>query len=254
MLRSDFDDLRATALVPGPDGRPAGRLVAAGLRPSARADAAPERARARRDRVRQRLLPVSAVRAVALGDADRPAGVRHRRLRQRGRAGGDRADAGARAPGPRVPHGGGRQDALRRARPAAWLRAPADGGHLSGRRRLDAGLGASAGPAAALVPHDGERARPGRVRGGDADRLRRGGLLSRGPQALRHRPPPARSAVPAVRLVHQSPRSVGDPQAPLAALPALGDPRSGGAVAAACSRPTRTAGGCGRCAASTRRR
>ena len=58
----------------------------------------------------------------------------------------------------RLRHVPERQDALRRPGPAARLRAAADDRRLSRRPRLDAGLAAAADRAAALVPHDGERA------------------------------------------------------------------------------------------------
>ena len=140
--------------------------------------------------VRQRLLRLSAVRALAGGDAHRPPGLLRGGLRQRRRAAGHDADRRARAAGRRLSHRSRRQDALRRPRSAARLRGAADHRHLPGRRRLDAGLEPLAGPAAALVPHDGERAQPRGHRRQHADRLRRGGLLPGVAQAVaiaRHR-------------------------------------------------------------------
>ena len=108
------------------DGRPAGCGVSALLRPRGRACPAPGRARAVGHGLRERLLRLAAVCAVALGDAGRPARVGDRRLRQRRRARGLDADDRPSAARRRLRHGARRQDALRRPRPAARLRGSAD--------------------------------------------------------------------------------------------------------------------------------
>src|SRR5215208_6190173 len=66
-------------------GRPARGPVAAGLRARRGQGAAPRRAGRPIDRVRERLLPLAAVRAVARRAAHRTAAVGDRRVRQRGR-------------------------------------------------------------------------------------------------------------------------------------------------------------------------
>ena len=109
--------------------------------------------------VRERLLQQPAVRAVARSLHDR--------------AGCPRAPAPTTTP-PRfppaiptfahylrragLPHLPRRQDAFRRARPAARLRGAADHRHLSRRFRLDARLGRAGGADRLVVPQHGERA------------------------------------------------------------------------------------------------
>ena len=88
------------------------------------------------------------------------------------------ADRGARAAVGRIRHGPRREDALRRARPAARLRGAPDDRRLSRELRLDAGLAPPAGRAPPLVPQHGEPAPGGGAGVGDADRLRRRGLRS----------------------------------------------------------------------------
>ena len=109
--------------------------------------------------VRERLLQLAAVCAVAGCDADRPAAVADRCLRQRGGAARGRAHGHPPAARRGLQHGADRKDALRRPRPAARLRAAADQRRLSGGVRLDARLAAARRQRAALVPQHVEPAR-----------------------------------------------------------------------------------------------
>ena len=162
------------------------------------------------------------MRAVACFAAHRPAPFRHRRLRQRRRAVRVDPDARPLPAGARLLHLPRREDALHRPRPAARLRGAVDHGRLSGRDRLDPRLEPAARPAASLVPRHEQRARGRDQRGDAAARLRRGGRVPVGAQALRPRARGRRPAVPAARLVHASARSVRD------AARVLGSVRRGG--------------------------
>ena len=230
---------RAAAQHPPGHGRPDGRR-------RARRRAGARRPRRGRRQLRCRLLPVAAVLAVARLDAHRAAAVADGRLRQRRR---DARLAADRRPPParrRLRDDARRQDALRRARPAPRLRGAPDARRLSRRAGVDAGLARRAGRAAALVPHDGQRAR---ARGGarvDAGRLRRRGRLPRHAGAVRPRPAARRRAVLPRRLLHPPARPVGGPAALLGPLRRGGDPAARRRADPARTRPTRTAAGCGR--------
>ena len=128
------------------------------------------------------------------------------------------ADRGARAAVGRIRHGPRREDALRRARPAARLRGAPDDRRLSRELRLDAGLAPPAGRAPPLVPQHGEPAPGGGAGVGDADRLRRRGLVPRGAKAPGAGTGRRRQAVLPHRLVHQPARSLGGAVAPLGSV------------------------------------
>ena len=171
------------------------------------------------DGVRECLLHLAAVRAIAGRDADRPAPVRDRGLRQRGRAAG--VDA---PPSP---------TSLRAAGYATCLAGKmhfvgpdqlhgferaADHRRVPGRLRLDARLAAADRRAGALVPQHGQHPAGGRARGGDADRLRRRGGLPLGAAAARPARGAALAAVLPHRLVHEPARSLGGAPPPLGAV------------------------------------
>ena len=145
-----------------------------------------------------------------------------------------------------------RQDAFLRAGPDAWLRGTAHHGHLPGRLRLDAGLGASA-RAAELVPqHElghGRRA----LRAHQPDRFRRGGRLRGRAGDLRPRARQGRPAVPDGGFADPSARPVRHHAGLLEPLPPRGH-RPAARRAAPTSRSTRTARACGMSAPWTRSR
>ena len=88
------------------------------------------------------------------------------------------ADRRARAARGRLRDGARREDALRRARPAARVRGAPDDRRLSRRASTGRPTGGSRRDAAAVVPQHREPASGGRARVGDADRLRRRGRAS----------------------------------------------------------------------------
>ena len=84
-----------------------------------------------------------------------------------------------------LPHGARRQDALRRARPAARLRGAAHHRHLPGRLRLDAGLAAARRAHRLVVPQHGLGHRRRRRRGHQPAAVRRRGRPPGGARAAR---------------------------------------------------------------------
>ena len=209
--------------------------------------APPDGAGARGRDVRAGLLRVAAVRPVARGDAHGPPAVGDGRLRQRRRMARVRPDRRPRAAGRRLRDGARREDALRRARPAARVRGAPDDRRLSGELRLDARLAALGRDAAPVVPQHREPSSGGRARVGDADRLRRRGVLPRRPQAPRAGKGRRRPAVLPHRLVHEPARSMGGAGSALGSLRRAwtwAEPRRA-------RRRIHTACACARCAAST---
>ena len=100
--------------------------------------------------------------------------------------------------GARLSHHPLRQDALLRARSAAWIRAAADDRHLSRRLQLDAGLG-SPGASPELVSQHELGSRRGLMRALEPARLRRRGRLHGRAGDLRSRAFARSAAFPARR-------------------------------------------------------
>ena len=125
----------ASSELPRRHGRPARPVPDRRLRSSCRADAGARPARRRGNPLRRRLHAVPALLAGAGGAADRPLRVEPRLLRQRVAAGGRRADDRAPSDERGLRVRAQRQDALRRARPAARLPPAADHRRLPRRDR-----------------------------------------------------------------------------------------------------------------------
>ncbi len=229
---------------PARHGRPARGRAPPGVRQCRRARTATLGAGGRGRGVRERVLRVAALRALALRTAGRPTSVTDRCIRQRRRAPRRHSHDRARPARRRLRHRTRGQDALRRPRSAARLRGAPDHGRLSVGLRLDAGLAPAGRRAPRVVPQRHEPAVvPGR-RGGDADRLRRRGLLPRCAEDPRPLAAPGRPAVLPHGLVHESARPVGDPAALLGPVRRARDRRARRRGAAARARRTRTACAC----------
>ncbi len=162
----------AEAQYPDRHGGPAESGLPADPRPPAREDAEPREARGARHGVRQRLLQLAALRALACGLHDGHAPLAHGRLRQCRRVPRRPADLRALSPRSRLQDGAVGQDAFRRPRPAPRLRGAADHRHLPGRLRLDARLGPARGTAL-LVPQHELGAGRRHLRAHQPDRFRR---------------------------------------------------------------------------------
>ena len=109
------------------------------------------------------------------------------------------------------------KNAFLRAGSTAWIRRAADDRHLSGRLRLDPGLGPSGASAELVSQHElGPRGR--RLRADQSARLRRRNRLHGRASDLRHRALEGSPAVSARRLVHPSARPLCDPAALLGSL------------------------------------
>ena len=183
-------------------------------------------ARARRNRVRQRLLRESFMRALARLVHGWPPAVAHPRLRQRGRVRRRHPDLRAWPARARLSHHSLRQDALLRSRSAAWLRAAADDRHLSRRFQLDAGLGSPGASSELVSQHE---LGPGRrlMRALEPARLRRRSRLHGGARHLRHRAVARSAAFPHGRLVLPSARPVRRASALLGPLSRRGHRHAG---------------------------
>ena len=174
-----------------------------------RRDAGARPARRGRDPLRRGLHAVPALLAGAGGAPDRPLRVAARLLRQRLDPARRRADDRAPPDERRLRERAQRQDALRRARPAARLPAPADDRRLSRRawtgcrRRIPEGRFVRGGHARRVRPAEGRRAHLDEV-----PRLRRGDALPRARVPARARARAARGAVLPRRVVPPSARPV----------------------------------------------
>ena len=134
--------------------------------------------------LRASALRLPALRALARGFAERAPALAYGRVRQRGRTACGHPDLRASPSCGRLPHRPRRQDALHRPRPAARVRGAPVARRLSGRLRLDPGLGTRGRRDVAVVPRP-EQCPPRRSRPRHAPgRLRRPGRRARLP---RHR-------------------------------------------------------------------
>ena len=131
---------------------------------------------------------------------DRPAALGDARLRQRGLPRQHDPDVRPLRALGGLPHRARRQDALRRARPAARLRGAAHHRHLPGRLRLDAQLAAARRAHRLVVPQHGRGHQRRRRRGHQPAAVRRRGRPPGRARAARPRPRRRRAAVDAGRL------------------------------------------------------
>ena len=179
-------------------------------------------------RVRERLLQLPALRAVAVLDVERAAAVPHRRVRQRGRAprlGAHLQPLSARRG---LPHLSRRQDALRRARPAARLRGARHHRHLPVDLPVVAGLAPGRRELARVVPQHAGGARFRAAPAQRQRRLRRRGRVRGRPLAARAGRRRGRPAVRAYRVVHLPARPLSRASPVVGAVPRGRDGAPGG--------------------------